>query len=345
MRIAEISTLQRPVKPDSTASVESLVYTITEGLVERGHDVTLFALAGSRTSARLQSPVETSYSVDGSKWDWQLYEAYQVREAFRRWKDFDIIHCHSYHHGLLCCDFVSIPSLHSIHIDPGPDYVFLGQLVKKRHLVFCSKYQARDFAGMRDVYIIPHGLDMQQYYLCDEERREPYLAFLGRFMPDKGPLEAIQFARKVGLPIKLAGEENEYFQEYIAPEIQKGGVEYAGELRGSQKIDFLARAKALLYPLQRGEPFGLVLIEAMACGLPVLALNKGASPEIIEHGQTGWLGWTMKDLEDGFKHLEEFDPVLIRKRAEERYSVDIMIDRLEQLMQQIIEERNNASRR
>ncbi|MCC5874994.1 MAG: glycosyltransferase, partial [Candidatus Sumerlaeia bacterium] len=157
MRIAEIATLGRPVPPTGEGSVELLVSLQTEELVNRGHEVTLFALPSSRTAARLESPVKSSYADGVNAWDWQVYESFQVREAFRQWRDFDIIHCHSYHFGMLYCDFVPIPSLHSIHIEPGPDYLFLAQNTRNRHLHFCSQYQARDFSGVANTHVIPHG--------------------------------------------------------------------------------------------------------------------------------------------------------------------------------------------
>ncbi|MCA9437985.1 MAG: glycosyltransferase, partial [Candidatus Omnitrophica bacterium] len=157
MRIAEISTLHRPVPPVGEGSIESLVSTLTEGLVERGHEVTLFASADSETNARLWSPVPLERHRNPDAWDWQVYEAFQVREAFRMWEEFDLIHCHSYHFGLLYCDLVPTPSLHSVHIEPGPDYRFLAESTTNRSLHFCSRFQAREFERVEGIEVIPHG--------------------------------------------------------------------------------------------------------------------------------------------------------------------------------------------
>jgi glycosyltransferase involved in cell wall biosynthesis len=337
MRIAEISTLGRPVPPKGEGSVESLVGMLSEGLVKRGHEVSLYATADSRTSAALRSPVASSYSMDPTKWDWQLYEAFQAREGFAAWRDFDIIHCHSYHFGLLFCDFVPVPSLHTVHIDAGPDCRFLADRTKNRHLHFASQWQARDFAGCDGVHVIPHGIPMGEFRLADYGERGDYLAFLGRFIPEKGPLEAIEIARRAGMPLKLAAPRTQYFEQVIRPHVDGRAIEYVGELSGSEKAKFLANSRALLYPVRRGEPFGLVLVEAMACGVPVLAFGEGAVPEIVSHGKTGWIGRDIEELARAAARLDDFDPLSIRQHAEDHFSSERMIDQLERLMLRIVE--------
>ncbi len=332
MRIGMISTLSRPVPPNGEGSVELLVSLLTERLVAKGHEVTLFATADSKTSATLCSPVETSYSTDPGKWDWQMYEAFQVREAFRRWSKFDVIHCHSYWYGMLYSDFVPIPSVHSMHIEPGPDFHFLAQRTGRRHLHFCSRYQARDFLAMSNVHIVPHGIEMDQFHVSPPGERGGYLVYLGRFHPDKGTAAAIAAAETAGLPLKLAGPSNAYLREELLPKANPKLVEYVGEVSGAEKAALLSRAEALLYPVERGEPFGLVLIEAMACGLPVVATGRGAVPEIVEHGVTGWIGESQEDLLEGIARTAAFNRNAIRRKALERYSAERMADGLEAIM-------------
>lgn len=297
--------------------------------------MTLFALPGSHTSARLESPVPESYSENPGIWDWQLYESWQVAQAFRRARDFDIIHCHSYHFGLMYCDFVATPSLHTLHVEPGPDLHFLAQRTRNRHLHFVSRFQARDFHDVAGVSVIPHGIDMDEFRVAGEQEREDYLAFLGRLHPDKGPAEAIAIARRAGVPLKLAAPENDYYREVIAPLVDSSQVQYVGELAPPERAAFLSRARAMLYPIQRGEAFGLVLAEAMASGLPVIAYAVGTVPEIVEHGVTGWLGQTERDLVEGIGHVARFNRESIRRRAEQLYSVTRMVDDLEALMQSL----------
>lgn len=336
MRIALISTLTRPVPPGGEGSVELLVWLLAEALVDRGHNVTLYALPGSRTRAYLRSPVETSYTADSEKWDWQLYEAYQVREAFQAWRDFDVIHNHSYHFGLLFADFVPVPSIHSVHVEPGPDLRFLAARTSNQHLAFASQYQARDFRDLQNVHVVPHGIDMSGFEVARPNEQENYLAYLGRFHPDKGPLDAIQIAKATGYRLKLAGPTNDYFRAEVLPHIDNRQVEYVGEVRDAQKAEFLAHAHALLYPVSRGEPFGLVLVEAMAAGLPVIAYNRGAAAEVVEHGISGWIGETRDELEDGVAKVSELDRSRIRASAEARFSVNRMVDEFENLYRRIV---------
>lgn len=332
MRIAEISTLARPVPPAGEGSVESLVSAVTEALVQRGHAVTLYATADSKTAATLRSPVPRSYTQDPAMWDWGLYEAYQAREAFLAWRDFDVLHCHAYHYGLLFCDFVPAPSVHSIHIEPGPDYLLLARRTTNRHLVFCSRYQAREFAGLPNVHIVPHGIDVSAFDVAPPEEREDYAVFLGRMIPEKGPLEAIAAARAAGLRLLMAAPTSDYYRQAVAPLVDGDAVVYLGEVAGAEKARLLARAHALLYPVTRGEPFGLVLIEAMACGLPVVASATGATPEIIEHGVTGYLAATPDELARGLREVATLDRRLIRRAAEDRYTVVRMVDGLEAVL-------------
>lgn len=335
MRIGIISTLARPVPPKAEGSVELLVSYLTDFLVERGHEVTLFALPESNTRARLLSPVESSYVRDPDKWDWQLYESFQVKEAFGRWREFDVINCHSYYFGLMYADAVPIPSVQSFHIDPGPDYRFLAQRTQNRQLHFCSQYQARGFNGMSGIHVIPHGIDVDAYARVPIPTKHEYLAWLGRFHPEKGVLAAIDIARKASLPLKLAAPANDYYRDVIAPHVDGGAVEYVGELAESAKAAFLANAMALLYPVERGEPFGLVLIEAMAAGLPVVAYDKGAVPEIIESGVTGFLGSREPDLLEGIARARHLDRSRIRAEAKQKFSFQAMGARMENLMMEI----------
>ncbi len=340
MRIAQIATLARPVPPAGEGSIEYLVGQLVEELVRRGHEVTLYATADSRTSAALRSPVQTSYVTDAEKWDWQLYELFQAREAFGAWRDFDVIHCHAYWFGLMFCDLFPIPSLHSIHIEPGPDYRFVAARTRNRRFHCASQWQAGLLGEREDLDVVAHGIDVDALDPAGEPV-EDYLAFLGRFIPGKGVLEAIEVARRAGLPLRLAAPHNEYYEQAIRPHVDGRNVEYVGEVRGEEKRRFLARARGLVYPAMRGEPFGLVLVEAMAAGLPVLALARGAVPEIIEHGRSGWLGERVEDLVAGAGRLAEFDRGAIRAHAREHYHYTVMADRIEGLLRRMVEERES----
>lgn len=332
MRIAQIATLARTVPPRGEGSVESLVFNLTEGLVRRGHEVTLYAAEGSRTSAALRSPAGFSYSVDKAKWNWQLWEAYQVEQAFRAAREFDVIHCHSYHHGLLYCDWVAAPSLHSFHVEPGPDIAHLANQTRNRHLHFCSVFQARNFTLDSRVSIISHGVD-DMVLRPTVEGGGNYLAYLGRFMPDKGVEQAVTIAQVSGLPLLLAGPENEYFTQIVRPRLS-AEMDYVGELAtDDEKSHFLSKAMCLLYPVQRAEPFGLVLVESLMCGTPVIAPRLGAVPEIIEDGMTGFIvDQSAYEYAHAVSRLGQLDRGIIRSRAVERFSLRRMVDDLERTL-------------
>ncbi len=341
MRIAEISTLFDSVPPRRESSVERVVGLLTEGLARKGHEVTLYARRDSRASASLRSPVARGYTEDPAKWDWQLYEMYQVREAFRAWRDFDVIHCHSYYFGLLFAEWVGISSLHSFHIEPGPDYRFLAERTEKAHLHFCSEYQRRDFAGHLRTHVVPHGLDLARYRVREDESASPYLAWMGRFIPGKGPLEAIEVARLAGMPLKLAAPHNEYYEETVRRHVDGRSVEYVGELHDEAKAAFLSKAHALLYPVQYGEPFGLVLVEALASGTPVIAMDRGAVPEIVRNGVSGWLGDSIESLAAGVDGVASLDRAAIRRYAEAEFSAQRMVDGIESILRQLAEGRKD----
>jgi len=337
VRIAEIAPLAHPVPPPGEGSIETVVALLAEGLQALGHEVTLFATADSRASVRLLSPVETGYTADPNKWDWQLYETYQAREAFARARQFDVIHCHAYHFGLLFCDAAPTPSLHSLHVEPGPDTTFLLRRTRRRRVHCCSRFQAAALDGLPGVHVVPHGLDLSRYGVAEPAEREDYVAFLGRFTPDKGVLEAIDLCARAGLPLRLAAPVNDYYRQAVAPRVDGRRVQCAGELRGRDKAQFLARARALLYPIRRPEPFGLVLVEALASGLPVVAYDRGAVAEIIDHGRTGWLGREPEDLLTGLERVEKLDRQAVRREAEVRFSAERMIQDLEALLLHTIE--------
>jgi glycosyltransferase involved in cell wall biosynthesis len=216
------------------------------------------------------------------------------------------------------------PLLHSVHYTPAPEEVALWQRVPDAPFVALSDQQARHLAGLRVVATIPHGLDLARFAVSPAAGA--YLVFLGRFTEGKGALDAIEIARRVGLPLKLAAEENAYYQEHIAAHVDGRHVEYVGEVDHDGKVALLGGARALLYPIRDGEPFGLVLAEAMACGTPVAALAAGAVPEFVDDGVTGRAFASVDALVAGLGDVLALDRSAVRRRAEERFDANRMID-------------------
>jgi glycosyltransferase involved in cell wall biosynthesis len=185
--------------------------------------------------------------------------------------------------------------------------------------------------------VVPHGLDLDGYRVRAHAGASPYLAWMGRFVPGKGPLEAIKVARQVGMPLRLAAAHNEYYEKSVRQHVDGRAVKYVGELHGEAKAGFLSEAHALLYPVQYGEPFGLVLVEALASGTPVIATDRGAVPEIVRHEESGWLGDSVESLAAGVDRVANLDRAAIRRYAEAEFSAQRMVEGIESVLRQLVE--------
>jgi glycosyltransferase involved in cell wall biosynthesis len=287
LRIALIAPLESPVGPDSAGSIQQLVWLMTEELVRLGHAVTLFASGDSQTSANLHAVYARDYHHDHAIWDWRLHELLHVASAFEHASEFDVIHSHVYHLGLPFTRLVGTPVIHTYHVDPNDDVVRGFARYPEARVVAISHYQRRILAALGDVDVVHHGIDTDAFPFHAD--RGEYLAFLGRIMPRKGPVEAIRLARRVRMPLVMAGPAEEwYYRSEVAPLVDGVQIRYIGPVGVEERARLLGGAAALLFPLATGEPFGLVTVEAMACGTPVAALAEGAVTEIVENGVTGY---------------------------------------------------------
>jgi glycosyltransferase involved in cell wall biosynthesis len=332
MRIGLISTARGPVPPVASGSIELMVGLLAEGFVARGHDVTVFAPGGSRVAGRLDSIFERGYMEDDDVWDWQLAETAQVAAALERAGDFDVLSSHAYCYAVPFARLVATPITHTFHISPTPDWARLCALHPEGHYVLVSEPQ-RELLPVEPAAVIPNGIDTAAFPFSAEPGR--YLAFLGSFTEDKAPLAAIRLAREAGVPIRLAGPECDYYREVVAPEVDGVEVEYVGELGHAEKAEFLRDALALVFPSEGFEAFGLVLVEAMACGTPVLARPRGAAPEIVQDGVTGFLAENFSALAPRVAEITALDRTRIRQIAEERFDAAQMVDRYLELFAQL----------
>jgi len=333
MRIAQVATLSAPVRKDSSGSVESLVWLLTRELQRLGHDVTVFATGDSDGGANLEAVLPASYGSPGSLDDWHLCEWLNLTNAVRKSGDFDLVHTHAYLWGLPLEPFSKSPMVHTLHIVPDETSARLWSLYPQAAITGVSQHQWSGFPHFRPAAIIPHGLDAADFPFCDKP--DDYLLYLGRFVSGKGPLHAINIARELGMRLILAGPGNAYFREAIRPRIDDNFVEYAGYVTGQRKAELLGRARALLYPIQYPEAFGLVLVEAMLCGTPVVAMNIGAVSEIVEHGVTGFCAATLDDFRRFIPKSFELPRLPIRQHAQARFSVERMASDYLQLYQKV----------
>jgi glycosyltransferase involved in cell wall biosynthesis len=204
-----------------------------------------------------------------------------------------------------------------------------------------SRYQWSGFPGFRPAAIVPHGIDADQFTLGLEP--EDYVCYLGRFTPGKGPLQAIAAARALGLRLRLAGPRDDYYREHVVPLVDGRQIEYVGYVSGPARAQFLRRARALLYPLQEPEPFGLVQVEAMLCGTPVVAMRRGAVAEVIDEGVTGYSADSHDEFTRQVPRSFALDRRAVRQRAEERFSARCMAQRYSELYERLVDGNRNRS--
>jgi glycosyltransferase involved in cell wall biosynthesis len=337
LRIAVLARVAMAVRPGEGESIEQLVFLLTEELVRRGHAVTLFATGDSETSAELRSLYSRGYTQDASIWDWRLAEAMHAARAFEQAEEFDLIHSHAHHFALPFTRLVPTPVVTTYHVELDKDIAGVYARCPEARLVAVSDWQRSTLAGIADVPVIPHGIDVGAFPFAPE--RGNYLLFLGRMIPDKAPVDAIRIAQQAGMPIVLAGPPSDYFTEAVEPLVDGHAVRYAGAVGNQERNRLLAGAAALVFPISYPEPFGLVMVEAMACGTPVVATAVGAAPEIVEPGVTGHVGAAAADLVELVAATVALDRRRVRARAVERFGYARMVDDYEALYAETVARR------
>jgi glycosyltransferase involved in cell wall biosynthesis len=323
LRIAQISPLTEAVPPKLYGGTERVISWLTEELVALGHEVTLFASGDSVTSARLESMWPTALRLDGSVRDPNALHMSMIEQIAQRAREFDLLHFHLDYYPFSVMSRQSTPFLTTLHgrLDlPEHEPVF--STFPNVPLVSISNAQRRPAPNANWIGTVYHG--MPENLLRPVPADPSYLAFLGRISPEKRVDRAIHIAERCGLPLKIAAKvdavDQDYFEEMIKPLLTKPHVEFIGEITDAQKSEFLSNAFALLVPIDWPEPFGLVMIEAMACGAPVIAFNRGAVSELIEDGVTGCVVEDETSAVGALRHLSRLSRTVIRKRFEERFT-------------------------
>ena len=337
MRIAHIAPVATTIPPPKSGSVEAMTSLLTEGLVACGHDVTLFATADSTTSARLAAIYEHGYWHDENMWPWELYEMLNLAAAVERAREFDIIHYEAayYPMSLAFTRLSAAPIVQTLHHSPSAAEVGLWSRYPEAPFVAISNEQANLLAGANVVATVLHGIDTDNFTF--RETPDDYLLFLGRFTEGKGVLQAIEVARQTGLRLVLAAAEDDYYREKIAPHVDGVRVFYHGEADFPTKVRLFGGARALLYPIQAREPFGLVLAEAMACGTPVAALDRGAVREMVDDGVTGIVFDDLEQMAAGLPRVFDLDRRRVRARAVERFGAARMVNEYVAVYRRIVE--------
>jgi glycosyltransferase involved in cell wall biosynthesis len=327
LRIAQVSPLYESVPPALYGGTERVVSYLTEELVRAGHDVTLFASGDSRTSARLVEGAPRSLRLDAECRDPLPHHFRMLELVARESAEFDLIHFHVDYLHYPVSRRLATPNLTTLHgrLDI-PDLFPLYDEFREVPLVSISDAQRLPVPRANWRATVHHGLPEDLLSL----REEPgdYLAFLGRISPEKGVDRAISIALAAGMKLRIAAKvdaaDREYFQTAIRPLLQNAGIEFVGEIREPDKNEFLGRAKALLFPIDWPEPFGLVMIEAMACGTPVIAWPRGSVPEVLEEGVSGFLVESEEEAVKALARLDGFDRRRCRRAFEERFTAERM---------------------
>jgi glycosyltransferase involved in cell wall biosynthesis len=328
VRIAVLSPVWFPVPPTGYGGIEWVVSLLADGLVDAGHDVTLFAAGDSRTKATLSAvyPEPPSVPIGIS-----AFELRHAADCLLRADEFDVIHDHSSQLAAALGGLISTPFVHTVHgplDEPAlPNYRAIAELAPRVGLVSISMKQREPAPELPWVANVPNALDLAAYPFLPH--RGDYLLYLGRLSPDKGAHRAIEVARRAGMPIKLAGKKREpaeqaYFDEQVRPLLGEDAV-YLGETSHASKVALLQEARATLFPIDWEEPFGLVMIESMACGTPVIATRRGAVPEVVEDGRTGVIVDDWREMADALADADKLRSEDCRTSAEERFSPERMV--------------------
>ena len=327
MRIAQVAPLYESVPPKYYGGTERVVSYLTEELVRQGHDVTLFASGDSETNAHLVAACRRSLRLDKHCQNQMAHHFVMLERVSQRAGEFDIIHFHiDYLHFPLSRRelITNVTTLHG-RLDI-PDLIPLYQEFQDMPVISISNAQREPLPWANWQATVYHGLPVDMYRF--REKPGNYLAFLGRISPEKRVDRAIEIARQVGMPLKIAAKvdpaDRDYFESVISPLLSNSLVEFVGEIGDSEKDEFLGNAYALLFPIDWPEPFGLVMIEAMACGTPVIAYRGGAVPEVMEQGRTGFIVRGLEDAVEAVQHVAQLSRKRCRAVFEQRFTATRM---------------------
>jgi glycosyltransferase involved in cell wall biosynthesis len=328
LRIAILSPVWFSVPPKGYGGIEWVVALLADGLVDAGHDVTLFASGDSSTKAKLSYVYEHAPSALIGR---SLPELHHALACYARQDEFDVVNDHSGLPAAALGGALSTPAVHTVHgpldAEGGVIYDLVAGVAPTVRLISISLNQRKAHPDLPWLANIPNALDFSLYPV--KPHPGEYLLFLGRLSPDKGCHRAIAVARETGLPLKIAGKkrepkEREYFDQLVGPHLGDG-IEYLGEVTHGQKVELLQDARATLFPIEWEEPFGLVMIESMACGTPVIATRWGAVPEVIEHGRSGIIVDDYRQMAAALEDADGLDPLECRRYVEERFAPERMV--------------------
>jgi glycosyltransferase involved in cell wall biosynthesis len=343
MRIAQVAPLWEQVPPRAYGGTELVVSLLTEELVRRGHDVTLFASGDSTTNAKLESVHSRALRLDASVQEPNIYDMLNMTHVYERAEEFDIIHSHVGCIAMPYSTLVKTPTIHTLHGIFTPDNEKMFSHVRNQPFISISNSQRDRKLGLNYVATVYNGIDTDTYKFHAQPDHPPYLAFLGRISPEKGAHLAIEIAQRSGWHLKMAGKVDpvdvQYYEQEIKPRIDGVQIEFLGEANHSQKSILMGGAVATLFPITWEEPFGLVMIESMVTGTPVIAMSLGSAPEIIVPNRTGFLCQNVAECVEAIARAAMLDRRACRDHVLVNFTAKRMTDGYEAAYQKILAEK------
>jgi len=341
LKIAQVAPMWFPVPPKKYGGTERIISFVTEGLVKKGHIVELFAPGDSITKAKLTSISSKGIIDQGVAWTDYWWNIFNHSKVFERADEFDIIHCHWHFMGAFFQRFTKTPVIHTLHNILKPNdfrWDILKEYQNDFNPVFISQSEKEDspinFVKSNIVY---NGIDITPFRFNPTPKDQ--LVWIARICPAKGTKEAIEIAKQLGMKLLMAGQlqpqHQEYFDKEIKPELNDN-IQYLGELTEKELVELYGSAKAFLYPINWEEPFGLVMVEAMATGTPVVVFDRGSAREIVQDGKTGFIVKGIDGAVEAVKKIGQIKRKDCRALVEEKFTKEVMVDQYEKLYNKII---------
>ena len=341
MRIAQVAPLWFAIPPQTYGGTELVVSMLTEELIRRGHEVTLFATADSKTQAKLVPIWQKGLEKANLSAPFAVFSL-MYKELIERRDEFDIIHDHCEHYTAPFSKFLKPPIVSTLHNPITEEKNILFKKYPNINYVAISKNQKKSGPGLNIVKTIYHGIPIEKYDFNPNPGN--YLLWLSSIIPEKGPATAIEIAKMAGEKLIISGPifsyAADYFEYRIKPLIDGKQIQFVGEADFEKKIELFKNAKAFLFPIKRQEPFGLVVIEAMACGTPVIAFNEGSMSELIEDGKTGFLVDSAEEAVRALKRVNKISRSYCREYVKKNFPLSRMVNRYEWLYKKILSQKN-----
>ncbi len=330
MRIAQVAPLWESVPPPGYGGIELVVSYLCDELTRRGHQVTLFASGDSKTLAQLNAVFPHALRLDPTIQEYVIYDLLQMQHVSKLANQFDVIHFHNGYNALPVAETLTTPVVHTLHGRFSSDNQHLFRAYAQQAYISISDNQRQSGPEINYLATVYNGISPQNYPFVATPSPEPYLAFLGRMSPEKGPHHAIQVAKATGWKLKMAGKidvtDQDFFQEQVKPLIDGEQIEFLSEISHAQKVELLGNATATLFPITWPEPFGLVMIESMCTGTPVLGTAIGSAPEVIRNGVSGYACNSVEAMIEALSQVIKLDRNVCHQYAVDHFSITNMID-------------------